>query len=155
MAERDQEMRSRQLVELEYWDDSVDRENMLRMKAIVSFYGWPTIAKVGSVASYNAWLLVQHADQDNLFQARCLTLMKSEPAHEVARPNIAMLEDRVRTNQNRPQLYGTQFCLKNDGTYALCEIEDLERVDERRLAMELGTLAEGIATWEKKYRTHE
>src|SRR5690606_17036250 len=43
-----------------------DKANTEWLKAVVAERGWPTISEVGEEASYKAWLLVQHADQDPL-----------------------------------------------------------------------------------------
>ncbi len=88
-----------------------------------------------------AWLLVQHADHDRAFQKECLDLMKSLPPDEVHVSNIAYLEDRVRVGEGRPQLYGTQFHLDEQGNFGPFPIEDPENIDQRRKAMNLGTLA--------------
>jgi len=151
MCEVDQSMRKRDLEgEEDAWDDSFDINNTKKMKRIVEEIGWPTISKVGESASYDAWLLVQHSDHDVGFQIQCLELMKSAPNGDVSKENIAFLEDRVRVNQGRGQLYGTQFFQK-DGQHIPQPIEDEENVDVRRASMGMGTLAERIAEMYEKY----
>ena len=155
MERVDQEMRGRQLKEPDYWDD-VDRRHTRRMAEIVIRIGWPTVSKVGDEASHAAWLLVQHADHDVVFQRACLSLMKlMESASEtgiteVRRSDIAYLEDRVRVNLGKPQLYGTQF-MEVDGRFVSWEIENPEEVNKRRLQMGLGTLEDGILEMYEKY----
>lgn len=149
MAMTDQNMRQRALAE-NVWDETVDASNTARIKEIVYEIGWPTISRVGREASSNAWLLVQHADRDVAFQSACLALMKQEPPAEVSPQNIAMLEDRVRVNSSQPQIYGTQFD-EVDGAYVPRPMEDMERVDERRKLMGLGSLEEGMAQMHAKY----
>ena len=151
MGRIDQEMRSRNLEDPEYWSPHVDSGNTLRMKEIVGQIGWPIVSKVGSEASHIAWLLVQHADHNVDFQEQCLGLMKKLGEPEVSSRDIAYLEDRVRVNRKLPQLFGTQFT-EVDGQFVPKEIEDPEHVDERRQAMGLGTLAEAIREMEEKYR---
>lgn len=149
MAYNDQAMRMRN-IEDDSWDTGLDRRHTERMKEIIAQIGWPTISKVGPMASDMAWLLLQHADHDAGFQQICLDLMKSAAAREVKLKNIAMLEDRVRVNTARPQLYGTQF-RPVDGKHVPLEIEDPEHVNERRAQMGLGTLEEGIASMYQAY----
>ncbi len=151
MGRVDQEMRSRNLKDPEYWSPKVDSGNTIRMKEIVGQIGWPTVSKVGSEASHIAWLLVQHADHDVDFQEQCLKLMKEVKEPEVSSQNIAYLENRVRVNRKLPQLFGTQFTEIN-GQFVPKEIKDPEHVDERRKLMGLGTLEEGITRMEEKYR---
>lgn len=151
MGRIDQEMRSRNLEDPEYWSPKVDSGSTAQMKKIVSQIGWPTVSKVGSEASHVAWLLVQHADHDVDFQEQCLCLMMGQKEPEVSNRDIAYLEDRVRVNRKLPQLFGTQF-REVDGRFVPKDIFEPEQVDERRKRMGLGTLQEGVTKMETKYR---
>ena len=123
-------------------DGNIDIKHTERMKEIVQLIGWPTVSKVGEDVSVMAWLLVQHADHDVEFQKKCLNLMKTQPEGEVSKRNIAYLEDRVRVNENRPQLYGTQFRGDTKETYGPKPIENPEHVDERRKEVGMESLEE-------------
>ena len=148
MAKVDQDMREH--ADDGSWDDSVDLRNTERMREIVAQIGWPTISKIGEQSSSHAWLLVQHADRNVEFQEQCLALMKQEPAGEVARRNIAMLDDRIHVNRGIPQVYGTQFT-QIKGKHVPRPIEDEEHVDERRKQMGMEPLEENIAKMYEKY----
>lgn len=150
MIDADQSMRERQLVEEDYWDEELDAKNTARMKEIVLEIGWPTTSKVGKEVSHNAWLLIQHSDHDIEFQKQCLELMKNAPSTEVEKRDIAFLEDRIRVNQGKKQLYGTQFIQKDD-KHIPKPIEDEENIDVRRAEMGMGTLSERIDEMYKKY----
>lgn len=120
----------------------VDAQNTARMHEIIDQYGWPTRSMVGDDGASAAWLLVQHADRDNSFQRRCLDLMKPlVDGGEISAVNVAYLTDRVRIHEGKPQVYGTQFHESN-GNWEPYPIEDRDRVDERRAALGLSTLAE-------------
>lgn len=138
MADEDQKMRLG-----EKWDDSVDIKNTKRLKEIIAEIGWPTISKVGPRASHMAWLLAQHADIEPTFQADVLELMKEQEPGDVEPHEIAYLEDRVRVNTGRPQLYGTQLKLAN-GKMEPSQMENQENVDKRRSEAGLGPLAEYV-----------
>jgi len=140
LAAVDQAMRSHAMQTGE-WDSALDARHTTRLKDIVARHGWPTVSLVGSEAAADAWLLVQHADHDPDFQDRCLTLMTQLPAGEVSAVNRAHLEDRVRVNTGRPQLYGTQFH-GGGATFEPRPIEDPERLDERRVRVGLGPFAQ-------------
>lgn len=127
MAKEDQAMRSSG-----QWNDSVDQKNTLRMKQIVAETGWPTVSKIGEDAAHAAWLLIQHADHDVAFQEHCLSLMKEESREEVAPPDVAYLEDRIRVSRGLSQLYGTQFFVNADGKFGPNPIEDMINIDQRR-----------------------
>lgn len=155
----DQNMREKDLEDDTAWDDEVDIRNTESMKRIVGEIGWPTASKVGRDVSESAWLLVQHSDHDPEFQQYCLDLMKAESANEVNQGNIAKLEDRVRVNTKRKQLYGTQFHETRDATgkvinYEPQPMEDPERVNERRAQMGLGSQEEYTAQLTRKYFPH-
>lgn len=131
-------------------DVRLDEKNTEVMKSIVAEIGWPTITSVGAEVSQKAWLLVQHADHDVEFQKMCLSLMKSEGS-DVDPQLIAYLEDRVRVNEGRPQLYGTQFYTRDDGKYLPRPIEEPEHVDERRKLVGLDSLEEYRQRLVEKY----
>lgn len=145
MTEMDQVMRKSG-----QWDSTVDIKNTERIKKIVSQIGWPTLSKVGLKGANNAWLLVQHADHDIDFQKYCLQLMKDAPQGEVNKIDIAYLEDRVRVNEGREQLYGTQFT-QEGGKYIPIKIEDESNVDVRRAEIGMGSLSEQIRLMYNKY----
>ena len=117
--------------------EPIFQRNTERMKAIVAEIGWPAIPKVGSRASYMAWLVIQHADHDVEFQRRCLLEMRSLPEGDIRKENIAYLEDRVRVHEGRPQLYGTQFYRDENGVFGPRPIEDGENLERRREEMEM------------------
>ena len=122
--------------------ETIDADNTAWMKDLVERHGWPTIAEVGEEGSGNAWLLVQHADQDVDFQERCLKLLEAAVGRgEAERKHLAYLHDRVAMHRGRPQRYGTQF-MQRDGGLEPYELEDPARVDEWRAEAGLGTLAE-------------
>jgi hypothetical protein len=64
----------------------------------------------GEDGAQAAWLLAQHADRRPELQQVLLEAMRAAvKAGEAAPADLAYLEDRVRVNAGRPQLYGTQF----------------------------------------------
>ena len=139
MVAEDQEARQR-FVDDEGTRDAfteIDRRNTVRMKQIVDEIGWPTISNIGKDGSFNAWLLVQHADGEAEFQANCLKLMQACPPEEVEQRLVGYLDDRVRVAAGQPQLYGTQFEEGADGKPKPSPIEDPENLDERRAAIGL------------------
>lgn len=127
-----------------------DKQNRIWLKGVVQKHGWPGKSVVGTNGAKNAWLLVQHADQDRDLQQECLTKMEELPKGEVSPKDIAYLTDRVLNGTGKKQKYGTQALLKN-GKLILYPIEDEEHVDERRKAIGLGPLAEYVSLMEKSY----
>jgi hypothetical protein len=56
--------------------------------------------------------------------------------------DLAYLDDRCRCNADRPQLYGTQIALADDGAIVPVPMAEPETVDERRSAVGLEPLAD-------------
>ncbi len=120
----------------------IDAQNTAFMKATVEKYGWPGKSLVGEEAANAAWLLVQHADADRAFQARCLELITAAfEKGEVTGVQVAYLTDRVLVGQGKKQMYGTQFVGVGDEMKP-APIEDEANVDARRAKVGLSTLAE-------------
>lgn len=118
----------------------VDNANLQWLKADLAAHGWPKISQYGAGADSQAWLLVQHADQDLPFQREVLTLLEALlPAKETSAKNYAYLYDRVAVAEGRPQRYGTQGHCTGPGTWASREVEDPANLDKRRAEMGLNS----------------
>ncbi len=118
----------------------IDVANTDRLRVIVARHGWPGRSLVGDQGADDAWLLAQHADRQLDFQREALVLLaEAVAADEAQRRHLAYLTDRVRMNEGREQLYGTQVGDVDQGTP--WPIEDREAVDDRRRAMGLESLA--------------
>ncbi|MEO9485112.1 MAG: DUF6624 domain-containing protein [Ekhidna sp.] len=122
---------------------AADRANTARLREIIAKHGWPTYDLVGPGPSNNAWLIVQHADRNPLFQAKCLPLLKEAVDNEQANPsNYAYLYDRVRVSLGEKQLYATQSWTNNGlekGSYY--PIDDESNVQNRREEMSVSRTA--------------
>lgn len=119
-----------------------DLENLNRAKQIIRQYGWPKIIQIGKDGQNNLWLIVQHADQDVLFQRTALNAMeKLNGSAELNMENYAFLYDRVQCNLNYKQLYGTQVVWTQHGkASAFRPIADESKVDDRRKKLNLEPL---------------
>lgn len=128
-----------------------DHANTAWLKAIVAGQGWPTITRVGERASHLAWLLVQHADDDPVFQLDMLRLMAPLAVRgEVAKKDYAYLYDRVMLKLAGKQRYGSQMTCAG-GRNVPQPLEDAADVDRLRRTMGMGTVAENAARMEKLY----
>ncbi|MEQ9401982.1 MAG: hypothetical protein RIM99_00235 [Cyclobacteriaceae bacterium] len=124
-----------------------DRANTARMREIIAEHGWPTYDLVGEGPSNNAWLIIQHADRNPLFQAKCLLLLKAAVDKGQANPsNYAYLYDRVQVATGEKQLYATQSTSNNGLTEGYFQaIEDESNVQKRREAMGIDRSVEEYA----------
>jgi hypothetical protein len=113
----------------------VDEANTAWLRKVVAARGWPGHALAGEDGAQAAWLLVQHAPLD--FQEQCLPLLEDAAARGDASPqNVAYLRDRVLMFRGEPQIYGTQYMVR-DGDPELWTVRDPEGLDERRAALGL------------------
>lgn len=117
-----------------------DHENTVWLKEQVAKRGWPKKSEVGRLAAKMAWLLVQHADADPVFQVRASRLMEPLVASgEVEGRDFAFLFDRIMLKISGKQRYGTQLeCTK--GRLEPLPLEDIEGVALRRRAVGLDDL---------------
>ena len=121
---------------------AIHENNASRLQAIIARIGWPTERLVGEPAAKAAWLIAQHAISQPEFQRSCLRLL-AEAAREHTVPlwQPAMLEDRIRVFEGRPQRYGSQLKPDAHGNLQPHAIEDPEGVEQRRRAVGLEPLA--------------
>jgi hypothetical protein len=112
---------------------------------------WPGRRLVGFDGEHAAWLLVQLGDAD--LQRRALPHLEAAVDCGDAPPaHYACLLDRVRMNEGRPQMYGSQFVVHDDQTLAPWPIAEPATVDERRFRVGLPPLAAQARDMEHQYR---
>lgn len=118
-----------------------DSLNQQRITAIIDQYGWPGKSLVGKEASLAVFLVIQHASLE--IQKKYLPQFReSVTKGESSSSNLAYLEDRILMREGKPQLYGTQVITDNTGQKKFYNIYDEVNVDERRLKIGLGPLAD-------------
>jgi hypothetical protein len=119
------------------------RRHNARLRAILAEHGWPGRSLVGEDGAAAAALVLQHAILDpELMRGAEALLRRAVDAVEAEPKAWAMLVDRLRTLEGRPQIYGTQYDWDDAGTLSPAPVEDAERVDERRRGVGLDTLAQ-------------
>lgn len=128
------------------WDaqSQIDAKNLIRLKEIISEFGWPGQSLVGRDGSIAAFLILQHADHET--QVEYLPIVRvAVEAGELARSAFAMFQDRILVTEGKPQVYGTQL-YRNDttGDLELFPIEDEANVDARRMEIGMIPLAEYV-----------
>lgn len=123
----------------------VHRRNARRLRRIIDEVGWPGAHLVGSDGAEAAWLILQHSISEPGLLRRALPLLTAAAREGDADPvHAAMLEDRIRVFEGRPQRYGTQVDWDAEGKLSPGEVEDPRKLAERRLAVGLPPLAEQI-----------
>jgi hypothetical protein len=90
---------------------------------------WPTKSVAGAMSTRAVWLL---AHRDTALARAALKRMMEAGPEESNAADVATLEDRLRLQSGRKQIYGTQFRVRADGRLALAPMEDSAHVDLRR-----------------------
>jgi hypothetical protein len=144
--------------------EAVHRRNAARLRTIIAEHGWPGVSLVGADGAEAAWSIVQHAIGEPAFLRSCLRLLRAAAeGGEAAAWQAAMLEDRIRMFEGRPQRYATQLERDATGRLSAYRTEDMAGVDARRAAVGLEPLSERLARaeaeplpvdrakWEREY----
>ena len=118
---------------------AVDDKNLATLYKVVADYGVPTRAAVGLDGLKAFWLLIQHA-QDTRLQKRVLDAFNTADSG-VPLDEIALLDDRINSNEGRPQKYGSQFHSEGKDM-VMSPVEDEAHLDERREKMGLPPIAD-------------
>ncbi|WP_240753885.1 DUF6624 domain-containing protein [Natronospirillum operosum] len=85
------------------------------------------------------------ADELVTMMAACTSLLEDAVARkDVVGWQLAFLQDRVRPLSGKPQYYGTQFDVDDDGWPVPFPIEDSAKVNERRTQLGLNSLEERL-----------
>lgn len=138
MVQADQAIRYEDLSQEETWKrmSVIDSTNTAKLVSLIEQYGFPTWDLVGRRASQNAWLIAQHS-QTILpwFLKRYRIEVRNNNADADC---LALMEDRFRTQEGLPQLYGSQLF----GSSGFFPIANVDEVDDRRFSMGLGPINE-------------
>ena len=151
MAQKDQQLRQELAMDGSLYEgyhprmEEIHYRNALRLQEIIQQFGWPGISIAGKDGAEAAWLVAQHAISYPDFQRRVLDLLRHVAPHEIEPWQHAYLEDRIRSLEGRPQLYGTQFDWDENGFLSpYPAIEDPDNCEKRRQEVGLRPLKEAI-----------
>jgi hypothetical protein len=151
MAEEDQRVRAELASDGSLFDGyhptmkAVHDKNAARLTEIIEQHGWPGRGLVGEDGARAAWLVLQHTIGHPDLQRKGLVLLQEAVARgDVPAVEAAMLEDRIRFFEGRPQKYGAQFDWDENGQLAPLPVEGEATVDERRRSVGLGPLGEDV-----------
>ncbi len=126
--------------------EQVHRENAEQLAEIVGTGCWPGRSQVGEDGCAAVFLVAAHAISRPDLQRRWLALLEDAAERgEVPRRQAAVLGDRIRFHEGRPQRFGAIFDGDENGELTAGPIEDPEGVDARREAVGLGPLSETLA----------
>jgi len=134
---------------LQSWQNA---KNLSDLEELINSKGWPKQSQVGSLAASAAFFVLQHSNAGaqekymGMFEAACRN-------KEANCQQYALMFDRMRMNQNKPQRFGTHAYLdpSKGSTNELYPLEDESRVDEWRKDIGLEPLMEYLKRTNIKY----
>ena len=119
----------------------IDKANQTRIDEIVKTHGWPGKKEFGSKAAVAAFVVVQHSTSE-MMRRYLPILRKAMENGDADKSSFALLDDRIRMIEGRPQRFGSQVQGSPNSNMYFWQIEDEENVDKRRAEMGLEPLAE-------------
>jgi hypothetical protein len=123
----------------------IHRANSSRLRQMIAVFGWPGIKLVGERGAKAAWRIALHSIGEPPFMRQCRDLIDAASQQEDApRWQFAIIDDRIRVNEGRPQRYGTQLRLGANGLEPH-PIENEARVNSMRMQAGLPPLAQTLA----------
>lgn len=111
----------------------LDSANFAVIDSIVRIHGWPGVDVLGLEASFNLFLIVQHAEVGD--QERYLPHITKSINDGKTLPGIRpFIVDRIELHKNGFQLFGTQTCKDFESEeWYICPLFEPEKIEERRV----------------------
>ena len=91
------------------YQNRIDSSNLVRVERVISTYGYPGITLVGKPTNEAAWYVIQHSPKIKHYFP---LIQRAGQADELPFYLVAMMQDRLMTEQRKPQLYGTGHGLR-------------------------------------------
>jgi len=124
-----------------------DSIHLIRVKQIISEFGWLGPLEVGREGNAALFLVIQHSDTAT--QRKYLPILRQAVEnHKAYASDLALLEDRVLIGFGKKQIYGSQ--LETDpatGELFVSPLQDPDGVDERRAKIGLMPMSEYLTFW--------
>ncbi|MGJ8683574.1 MAG: DUF6624 domain-containing protein [Nonlabens sp.] len=128
----------------------IDESNLTIIEQVLEKCGMPTKESAGELGHSAIWLVIQHASAEKRKQYFPMLLEAAE--NGLLEPqDVALMQDRMLMDDGKPQLYGSQVMMNDDGTYELYELQEPERVDARRKKMGMGELNDYLSFFKIKF----
>ena len=125
--------------------DELNRANSSRLRQIIAVFGWPGVQLVGDQGARAAWRIALHSYNEPEFMRHCRDLIdQATQDGEAPRWQFAIIDDRVRVYEGKPQRYGTQLRHGPSGIEPH-PIENGARIDSMRAHAGLPKLAQTLA----------
>ncbi|MEY4541048.1 MAG: hypothetical protein RLZZ306_2805 [Bacteroidota bacterium] len=132
---------------------TIDSLNQIKLDSLIHIYGWLGYREVGKSGENASFLIAQHADNNLIFQKRCLALILEELFKGNVYPsNYALLYDRDRVNSGEAQLFGSQVELDEaSNKFKPKKTVSMELVNAYRLYFGLDTIESYLGLMNKEF----
>jgi outer membrane protein OmpA-like peptidoglycan-associated protein len=125
----------------------LNKQNLTTLEQLIQSKGWPQMSKVGNYFTDAAFLVIQHSDY-NTMKTYYHSIKEACETGEGDCGAQALLYDRIKTIEGKPQRYGSQVHYdEKKKQYTLYPLEDTLHVNEFREYMGLGLLEYYIQHW--------
>lgn len=125
--------------------EELHRANASRLRQIVAVFGWPGVTLVGDKGAKAAWRIALHSISEPAFMRQCRDLIdRASEAQDAPRWQFAIIDDRIRVYEGRPQRYGTQLRTGPNGLEPH-PIENESRINSMRMQAGLPPFAQTLA----------
>jgi len=125
--------------------EELHRGNASRLRQMIAVFGWPGIALVGEKGAKAAWRIALHSISEPAFMRQCRDMLDAASQNgDSPRWQFAIIDDRIRVYEGRPQRYGTQLRMGANGLEPH-PIENEGRVNSMRMQAGLPPLARTLA----------
>jgi hypothetical protein len=125
--------------------EELHRTNASRLRQMIAIFGWPGIALVGDKGAQAAWRIALHSISEPSFMRQCRDLLDAaSQSNDAPRWQFAIIDDRVRVYEGRPQRYGTQLRNGQNGLEPY-PLENEARINSMRMQAGLPPLAKTLA----------
>jgi hypothetical protein len=125
--------------------EELHRANAGRLRQIIAVFGWPGFTLVGEKGAQAAWRIALHSISEPDFMRQCRELLDgASQARDVPRWQFAIIDDRIRVYEGRPQRYGTQL-RHGAGGLEPYPLENESRINSMRMQAGLPPLAPTLA----------
>ena len=125
--------------------EELHRANASRLRQIIAVFGWPGATMVGEKGAQAAWRVALHSIAEPEFMRQCRDLIDAaSQLGEAARWQFAMIDDRIRVYEGRPQRYGTQLRHGPQGLEPY-PLENDARINSTRMQVGLPPMAQSLA----------
>ncbi|WP_370899772.1 DUF6624 domain-containing protein [Chryseobacterium gossypii] len=122
----------------------LDRKNIQIVTKIIDSLGWLGKDKIGNDANTALFIVIQHADKLSTMEKYLPIMKEAAKKGNADKSQLAYLIDRIEINNNRKQIYGSQYSTDKNGKTYINNLIDSANVNTRRKFMGLGPVEDYI-----------